>query len=200
MRLIRRSLANSTARLLGWLPDRNGVPGQVCRSRTGVGSGIFTDRVGGVSAADVRPPRRWGAMKEKSRYCIGREGRLQAVRAFIDNNLEWGDLSPSSAARAIGISLRQLHLLFEPTGTSFSRYVMSRRLDRARCALADPDRSVLEIAMSCGIESSTVFYRAFRQAYEITPSEYRRLLWQAPKGNGLTLKSASAASSSQLAH
>jgi AraC-like DNA-binding protein len=110
-------------------------------------------------------------------HWIKRTGRLQATRAFIENNLEWGGLTPANAARALGISVRQLHLLFEPTGTTFSRYVLARRLERARLALADgPRRKVLDIAFSCGIESSTVFYRAFRDAYSMNPTDYRRSL------------------------
>ncbi|HZP79386.1 MAG TPA: AraC family transcriptional regulator [Pseudolabrys sp.] len=115
-------------------------------------------------------------MAAQSSHWISRIGRLQAARAYIENNLEWGDLSPAKTASAIGVSLRQLHLLFEPTGTSFSRYVLARRLERARAELADPDRNVLQVAMSCGIESSTVFYRAFRRAYGASPTEYRRAL------------------------
>jgi AraC-like DNA-binding protein len=112
-----------------------------------------------------------------SGHWVNRTGRLQAARAFIENNLEWGGLNPANAARALGISVRQLHLLFEPTGTTFSRYVLARRLERARLALADGTRrKVLDIAFSCGIESSTVFYRAFRDAYGMNPTGYRRSL------------------------
>jgi len=110
-------------------------------------------------------------------HWINRTGRLQAARAFIENNLEWGDLTPANTARALGISVRQLHLLFEPTGTTFSRYVLARRLERARSTLArEPGRKVIEVAFACGIESSTVFYRAFRDAFGMNPTDYRRAL------------------------
>lgn len=106
---------------------------------------------------------------------IPRGERLEAARAHIERNLEWGVLTPVATARALGISVRQLHLLFRPTGTTFSRYVLGRRLERARAALLlDPGRKVLEIALSCGIESPTVFYRAFRLAFGVTPTDYRR--------------------------
>lgn len=123
-------------------------------------------------------------MGAESGHWISRVGRLQAARAFIENNLEWGDLSPPSTARALGMSVRQLHLLFAPTGISFSRYVLTRRLERARAELADPQRTVLQVAMSCGIESSTVFYRAFRHVYGMTPTEYRRAVRERPAHNG----------------
>jgi AraC-like DNA-binding protein len=110
-----------------------------------------------------------------SREWVSRTGRLQAVRAYVENNLAWRGLTPASAARAFGISVRQLHMLFKPTGTTFSRYVLSRRLERVRSQLAlQPRRKIIDVAFSCGIESTTVFYRAFRNAFGTTPTAYRR--------------------------
>jgi AraC-like DNA-binding protein len=105
-------------------------------------------------------------------------GQLEAVRQFMGRNLTRGDLTPSHAAQAIGISVRQLHLLFEPTGTTFARYLLAQRLNRVRHLLAlQPHRPVIDIAFACGIESQTVFYRAFRQAFGMSPSDYRALHW-----------------------
>ena len=120
----------------------------------------------------------WGTLMGSARgHRVNRTARLQAARAFIENNLAWTELNPANAARALGISVRQLHLLFEPTGTTFSRHLLARRLERVRLALADgPRRKVLDVAFSCGIESSTVFYRAFRDAYGMNPTDYRRSL------------------------
>lgn len=104
-----------------------------------------------------------------------RSGRLAALHTHIEDNLQSQSLTPVNSARALGISVRQLHLLFKPTGTTFSRYVLARRLEQARHQLvAQPQRNVLEIALACGIESSTVFYRAFRNAFGMTPTDYRR--------------------------
>jgi AraC-like DNA-binding protein len=109
-----------------------------------------------------------------------RAHRLLAAQQFIDDNLQRDDLTPTMTAEALGISVRQLHMLFEPTGRSFSRYVLARRLDRARQELAsDPDRAVVEIALACGIKSSTVFYRGFRHAFGMNPTDYR----QSVRGN-----------------
>lgn len=111
---------------------------------------------------------------------VGRTGRLQAARAFIENNIEWAGLSATNTAQALGISVRQLHLLFKPTGTTFSRYVLARRLEKARTALAeDRRRKIIEVAYSCGIESLSVFYRGFRDAYGMTPTEFRNSLLNA---------------------
>lgn len=102
-----------------------------------------------------------------------RAARLEAARLFIEANLSSQNLSPACAARALGISVRLLHLVFKASGTSFSRYVTTRRLERARRELLVPGRKVLDVAYSCGLESST-FYRAFRATYGTTPNAHRR--------------------------
>lgn len=100
--------------------------------------------------------------------------RLKAVQAYLEANLHREELSPAATAMALGISVRQLHLLFVPTGTTFSRYLLMRRLERTRVLIADPaGQRIIDIAYSCGIKSSTVFYRGFRRAFGITPTEYR---------------------------
>ena len=79
-------------------------------------------------------------------------------------------------ARAAGLSLRQLHRLFEPTGTSFARHVLGRRLAATRAVLASPagvGRTVTEVAFAWGFDNLVTFHRAFRRAYGCTPGEVR---------------------------
>lgn len=119
-----------------------------------------------------------GAAMEKT--LIARSARLKAARAFVERNLHRSDLKPELVARALHISVRQLHLLFKPAGVSFSRHVLARRLERARFMLeAEPDRKVIAIALECGVESLSVFYRGFRAHYGVSPTRYRRSLPQA---------------------
>ena len=74
----------------------------------------------------------------------------------------------------IGISKRHLHLLFEPTGTSVARTILARRLQKAhRLLTSATSRSVTDIAFDCGFGSLPTFYRAFRQAYGISPGDLR---------------------------
>lgn len=54
--------------------------------------------------------------------------RLEATKRYFEQHLAEPDLKPGTAAVALGISLRQLHVLFEPTGISFAQYVTQRRL------------------------------------------------------------------------
>lgn len=110
---------------------------------------------------------------EPSREAI-RSGLLHNARQSVEINIDRSDLSPALVAGLLGISVRQLHLLFEPTGTSFARYVLARRLENARLLLAQsPNRPVTDIAYGCGFDSLSTFYRSFRRAFGVSPAEFR---------------------------
>jgi AraC-like DNA-binding protein len=102
--------------------------------------------------------------------------RLEAAKRYIEQHLAEPDLKPGTAAVALGISLRQLHLLFEPTGISFAQYVTQRRLLQCRAVLSGPmgvARSVTDIAFGWGFSNLTTFYRAFRREFGMAPGELR---------------------------
>ena len=103
-----------------------------------------------------------------------RAGRLVEARQYIARHLADPDLSPATVAAALGISVRSLHLLFEPTGMSFTRYVQTRRLEECRTALlGNPGRAVIDIAFAWGFSSLSGFYRAFQAAFGMPPGELR---------------------------
>lgn len=52
-------------------------------------------------------------------------------------------------------------------------YVKLRRLAKASGALANSDKRILDIALSCGFGSHAGFTRMFREAYGLTPEAYR---------------------------
>lgn len=52
-------------------------------------------------------------------------------------------------------------------------YIKLRRLDRACELLADKQRRILDIALDCGFGSHETFTRAFKEAYKMTPEDYR---------------------------
>ena len=84
-------------------------------------------------------------------------------------------------AAALGISVRTLHLAFEPTGVSFARHVLHRRLEECRAALlADRTRPVIDIAFAWGFSGLSSFYRAFQTAFDLSPGELRATLGGEP--------------------
>jgi AraC-like DNA-binding protein len=103
-------------------------------------------------------------------------GQYHAARQIIVQNLFRPDLSPALVAGLLGVSVRQIHLLFEPTGESFSRTLSAMRLTEAhRLLKAEPARPVADIAFACGFESLATFYRVFRRAYGLSPGDVRAL-------------------------
>jgi AraC-like DNA-binding protein len=107
-----------------------------------------------------------------------RAARLEAAKRHINQHLAEPGLTPASTAAALGISVRHLHLLFEPTGTSFAQYVSRRRLLQCRAALTSPSgarRSVADIAFGWGFKSLATFYRAFEREFELSPTSLRSI-------------------------
>jgi AraC-like DNA-binding protein len=105
-----------------------------------------------------------------------RSAQLAAIKRYVDLNLADPNLAPATAAAALRISPRQLHRLFEPTGSSFARYVSRQRLLRCRDAIAGATgtgRSVLDIAFGWGFNSMATFYRAFASEFGGAPAVLR---------------------------
>jgi AraC-like DNA-binding protein len=105
-----------------------------------------------------------------------RAARLNAVRACIDAQVNSEHLSVEDVAAAVGVSSRYVRKLLESAGISFSRYVMARRLDRARDLLMSPHhagQSISTIAYDVGFSDLSYFNRSFRRRFEHTPSDVR---------------------------
>ena len=67
-------------------------------------------------------------------------------------------------------------MLFAGQQTTFSDFVLDRRLALARRRLRDPARAGLTIsaiAYECGFGDLSYFNRSFRRAYGATPSDVR---------------------------
>jgi AraC-like DNA-binding protein len=118
--------------------------------------------------------------------CGGRPGdqraathaaKLRQVKDYVALHLSEPDLTPARVAAAMKISVRQLHLLFEPTGTSFAEHVLGRRLEECRAILESPSsraRPVTDIVYAWGFNNLASFYRAFRREFGVSPGELRR--------------------------
>ena len=86
------------------------------------------------------------------------------------------DLSPSTLARELHVSVRTLHRAFTTAGESVSAYIRRSRLEQARRELAAPlvRPDVSEIAARWQFADSSHFIRAFKQRYGETPAQFAR--------------------------
>lgn len=100
----------------------------------------------------------------------GRSGQLLALlrssesAATLQELAAQLHLSPSAASR----------MFREATGENFSDYKRRTRLERVKWELARSDLPVTTIAIEAGFTSFSVFNRAFKDAFGVTPSQYRR--------------------------
>lgn len=62
----------------------------------------------------------------------------------------------------------------EISGMQFRDYLRQRKLAFALKEVRDNDKNLLEIAFDYGFSSHEAFTRAFKGAYGVTPSEYRK--------------------------
>ena len=121
----------------------------------------------------------YATLCRQARLAAGQSGEstsesLQNALRFIDRNSA-GTLSVRDIADACMLSESHLYLLFRThLGISPHRYLLQRRIERARMMLAGGSDSIKNIAIECGFESLEVFYRRFKDASGLTPAQYRR--------------------------
>jgi AraC family transcriptional regulator len=90
---------------------------------------------------------------------------------YVEANLE-ADLSLAELAAVAGLSVPHLTALFRRTmGQSLHRYVVERRVIRARALLLDSRASIAETALSVGFAHQSHLSRWMRRLLGVTPSE-----------------------------
>lgn len=102
-----------------------------------------------------------------------RHPKLSQVIQMMENNIE-EPISPSTLAKDVGMSTRQLERLFRRyLNRSPKRYYMELRLQKARNLLMQTDMSVINVALACGFASPSHFSKCYRAHYDTTPYRER---------------------------
>lgn len=91
------------------------------------------------------------------------------------------DFGREDLIRLLGVDKNTLPgLINSITGTNVPGYVNIKRMEYAVSLIKEHSEYTLgAIAEACGIKSSATFIRNFKAAYDMTPSEYRKLLEEA---------------------
>ncbi|TGG93941.1 helix-turn-helix domain-containing protein [Natronospirillum operosum] len=101
--------------------------------------------------------------------------QLKRVVDFAEHHLDQ-PLTLSELAGVTGLSDYHFARMFrQATGYAPHRYVLHRRLVRARQLLEQTALSMTEIALQCGFGSSSHFSNRFRRETGTSPSQYRAL-------------------------
>ena len=101
--------------------------------------------------------------------------KLRRAIDFIDENL-CNQLTLAAMAKAVALSPGHFaHVFREATGVAPHRYVLERRVDRAKVMLRQSDLPITEIADRVGCSSHSHFSVLFNRVTGLTPRQFRAL-------------------------
>ena len=100
--------------------------------------------------------------------------QVQRVRDRVEADLAF-DLSISDLAGVAGLSTSYFNDAFKATmGMPPHRWVLKRRVERAKALLAETDLSLAEVAVRCGFYDQGHLSRVFGRSEGCTPNAWRR--------------------------
>jgi AraC-like DNA-binding protein len=108
---------------------------------------------------------------------VAAETMLTQVRSYVRQHLTEPGLDAEQVAAAHAISVRQLYRLCSAAQFSLEQWIIHQRLEGARTELLDAgsrDRSIAMVARRWGFTDPSYFSRRFRQAFGLTPRDWRR--------------------------
>lgn len=106
-----------------------------------------------------------------------RRALLHRVQDHIVAHLDDPALSAASVAAAFRFSPRYLHRLFEEFDVTVGSWIRGRRLEASRSDLASgamAGYSITQIAMRHGFADASHFSHVFKDAFGLSPRDYRR--------------------------
>jgi AraC-like DNA-binding protein len=130
-----------------------------------------------IQELNAKPPLASTTLREKASIPRGGLAPWQAQRAkeLMNANLD-GKLPLSRLAEECGLSTRHFARAFrQTTGVPPHRWLLGRRVDRAKDLLHDPALSLAEVALACGFADQSHFTRMFTTVVGLSPGLWRRM-------------------------
>lgn len=101
--------------------------------------------------------------------------RINRVMDYIERNLS-DELSLENLAGVANFSPYHFHRIFRAmAGETLFGFILRLRVERAAQLLVSCDKPVTAIALDCGFSGSAAFARSFRDAYGMSPTQWRAL-------------------------
>jgi AraC-like DNA-binding protein len=129
-----------------------------------------------IDELKTKPQLENNALREKVSIARGGLAPWQARRAkeLMNANLN-GKLPLSQLAEQCGLSVRHFARAFrQSTGVPPHRWLLSRRIERAKELLHDPALALAEVALACGFADQSHFTRMFTTVVGLSPGLWRR--------------------------
>lgn len=121
----------------------------------------------------VRPPRPAGEADEPGGMAAA---RTRAIKRDVMLNATDPEFDIETVAARHRVTPRYVQMLFARAGTNFSEYAHTVRLATAHLMLRQSihgDKRISEVALDAGFPNVSYFNRAFRRAFNATPSDVR---------------------------
>jgi len=127
-----------------------------------------------LSEVLLRRLSRHGERQGKSSFGKIPGRAVASVVDYIEVNIDQ-DLRLTALASVAAMSVYHFARSFEETvGLPPHKYVLVRRVARARVMLRNSEISLAHVALACGFSSQTHLTTAFRQMLGVTPGRYRQ--------------------------
>ena len=129
-----------------------------------------------TTSIGVQLVRRWSNRGTKMKPFRGGlpPARLRRIEEFLTTHLA-DDIGLDALAAIADLSPKHFARAFrQSTGMPPHRWLIERRIDRAKALLRTADLSLAEIALSCGFADQSHFTRVFTAAIGTTPGAWRR--------------------------
>lgn len=145
----------------------------------GLGHALLMESYGAALA--VHLVRQWSTARDRrlarSQRLVGSLAPWQTKRTIecIRDNLAH-HFTLSELARAVGLSPFHFVRAFKSSvGVAPHRYLLERRIERARVLLATTTLSITDVGSQVGYDDPGYFSRIFRREVSLTPSRYRQV-------------------------
>ena len=104
---------------------------------------------------------------------VDRQRILQEIKRYMDSRLD-GKITVQKIAHKFGYERSYLYRIFmEENGISPQKYILSKRMEKAKRLLSETDVSISLIASQVGYESYASFNKIFVKEIGVTPGEFR---------------------------
>ena len=99
---------------------------------------------------------------------------IKEILEYIESNYQYDISLQDLALHKYFINPSHLSRLFKSTvGQTFSKYLISVRIQKAKYLLENSNLKINDITMNVGYNDSSHFVQSFKKMYGITPKEYR---------------------------
>jgi AraC-like DNA-binding protein len=104
---------------------------------------------------------------------------MQRIYQLMDRERPYlrSELKVSDVAEKLGVSSRVLSdCIRNSTGNTFANFINAYRIDHAKQLMrTQPDIKISEVFLSSGFANETTFFRVFKAATGMTPTEWKRI-------------------------